>query len=74
MTNVEFFVIFYMNLHTRSRSQAKKLWLRLRLQQKVAPTPAPQPATLAATLIFSIFKFKQKIGFGVIPELVCNLL
>jgi hypothetical protein len=32
-------VLFYMNLHDRSRSQTKQLWLR----QNVAATPAPAP-------------------------------
>jgi hypothetical protein len=41
MKNLGFFVTFYMNLHTRSRSQAQKLGLRL--HQKVAAPPAPAP-------------------------------
>jgi hypothetical protein len=44
MKNLGLFVTFYMNLHTRIRSQAQKLGLRLRLHQKVAAPQAPAPA------------------------------
>jgi hypothetical protein len=39
MKKLGFFVTFYMNLHTRSRSQVKKF----RLQQNVAAPPALAP-------------------------------
>jgi hypothetical protein len=42
MKNLGHFVTFYMNLHTRSRSQALKLGLQLHPKVAAQPAPAPQ--------------------------------
>jgi hypothetical protein len=39
MKNLWEFVAYFKNLHTRSRSQVKKLWIRL--QQNITAPPAP---------------------------------